>query len=112
MIDIINNFYNIIDKEMSDLAYEQSKNLELRQSSNEKEKDILRAALEESQIENDEKLLIGKLHEHIIALQLKEDSLKKEMESLKTKCINLENKVVVVRIKQLYYISNDNTKIY
>lgn len=64
--------------------------------SNEKEKDILRAALEESQIENDEKLLIGKLHEHIIALQLKEDSMKKEMESLKTKCINLENKIVVV----------------
>ncbi|ORX42993.1 hypothetical protein BCR36DRAFT_586919 [Piromyces finnis] len=82
-------------KELSDLSYEQAKNLELRQSSNEKEKDILRAALEEFQIENDEKLLIGKLHEHIIALQLKEDSLKKEMESLKTKCINLENKVVV-----------------
>jgi len=82
-------------KELSDLAYEQSKNLELRQTTNEKEIEILRAALEESQVENDEKLLIGKLHEHIIALQVKEETLKKEMETLKTKCINLENKVII-----------------
>jgi len=70
--------------------------LELRQTTNEKEIEILRAALEESQVENDEKLLIGKLHEHIIALQVKEETLKKEMETLKTKCINLENKVIIV----------------
>jgi len=70
--------------------------LELRQTTNEKEIEILRAALEESQVENDEKLLIGKLHEHIIALQVKEEILKKEMETLKTKCINLENKVIIV----------------
>lgn len=70
--------------------------MELRQTTNEKEIEILRAALEESQVENDEKLLIGKLHEHIIALQVKEETLKKEMETLKTKCINLENKVIIV----------------
>jgi centrosomal protein CEP290 len=55
-----------------------------------REKEILRAAIRELQMENDDKLLIGKLHHHILTLQMNEASNLRTLEKLKEKCLRLE----------------------
>ncbi|KAI8847903.1 hypothetical protein BC829DRAFT_418071 [Chytridium lagenaria] len=55
-----------------------------------KEKQILRAAVEELQVEGDDKLLIGKLHHHILALQVSEATALRKLEVGRSKCLRLE----------------------
>ncbi|KAJ3105484.1 hypothetical protein HDU96_008567 [Phlyctochytrium bullatum] len=56
-----------------------------------REKEILQAAIHELQIEDDHKLLVGKLHNHILALQVSEASVLKKLEKKEIKCQKLEN---------------------
>jgi centrosomal protein CEP290 len=60
----------------------------------EKEKAILRAAVQELQMEGDDKLLIGKLHHHILALQMSEATAMRKLDSTKNKCLRLESSIV------------------
>lgn len=63
----------------------------------EKEKAILRAAVEELQMEGDEKLMIGKLHHHILTLQISEGMALRKLESSNEKCLKLESTIAEVR---------------
>jgi centrosomal protein CEP290 len=56
-----------------------------------KEKEILKAAIRELQMESDDKLLIGKLHHHILTLQMNESNHIRSIERLQEKCLKLEH---------------------
>jgi centrosomal protein CEP290 len=45
-------------------------------------------------MESDDKLLIGKLHHHILALQMSEATALRKLDSAHSKCLRLENQVV------------------
>lgn len=45
-------------------------------------------------MEGDEKLLIGKMHHHIVALQVSEAAAMRKIEVLNSKCLKLESTVV------------------
>ncbi|KAJ3344968.1 hypothetical protein HDU83_004566 [Entophlyctis luteolus] len=81
-------------KDVADIASNQTADLLHHQSQNEKEKAILRATIQELQMEGDEKLLIGKLHHHILALQMNESAVIRKLELQQAKCIRLESRVV------------------
>uniref|UniRef100_A0A8D2ZEC6 Centrosomal protein 290 n=1 Tax=Scophthalmus maximus TaxID=52904 RepID=A0A8D2ZEC6_SCOMX len=61
-------------QEVSDVAVMQASALQARQQSNEREVDILRRQIMDYQSQSDEKALIAKLHQHIVALQLSESA--------------------------------------
>ena len=60
---------------MADIAVLQARTLEQQQVMREKEFQSMREQLLDLQSETDEKALIGKLHRHIIQLQISEGSL-------------------------------------
>ncbi|KAJ3157599.1 hypothetical protein HDU86_003251 [Geranomyces michiganensis] len=60
----------------------------------EKEKRILRAALEELQMEGDDKLLIGKLHQQILDLQISEARSARKESELHEKCLSFEGTIL------------------
>ncbi|KAJ3289656.1 hypothetical protein HK104_007316 [Borealophlyctis nickersoniae] len=80
-------------KTLSDLAATQTADMAHLHALDEKEKDILRAAIAELQMEGEDKLLIGKLHHHILALQMSEAAALGKLEVLNSKCLKLESTV-------------------
>jgi centrosomal protein CEP290 len=72
----------ILDKDIADIATHQASDLVRLQAVNDKEKRILQAAIQELQMEGEEKLLIGKMHHHIVALQVSEATALRKIDIL------------------------------
>ncbi|KAJ3333648.1 hypothetical protein HDU76_005628 [Blyttiomyces sp. JEL0837] len=81
-------------KDIADIAANQTSDLLHLHSADEKEKAILRVTIQELQMEDDNKLLIGKLHHHILALQMSEATAMRKLDTLKSKCMRMENSLV------------------
>ncbi|XP_063969717.1 centrosomal protein of 290 kDa-like [Lytechinus pictus] len=81
-------------KEMVDVASFQSKALEAQQVSRDKEVQSLRQQLLDIQTQSDEKAIIGKLHHHIVALQVSEGTAVRKLEAATMKNRQLEAKVL------------------
>ncbi|TPX68705.1 hypothetical protein SpCBS45565_g02947 [Spizellomyces sp. 'palustris'] len=86
-------------KYLADIATTQSADMVHHHAMNEKEKSILRAAVEELQMEGDEKLVIGKLHQHILTLQMSEATIVRKLEAAHANTLRLESTVV----QKVYY---------
>eukprot|EP00057_Strongylocentrotus_purpuratus_P025576 XP_011680050.1 PREDICTED: centrosomal protein of 290 kDa [Strongylocentrotus purpuratus] len=81
-------------KEMVDVASFQTKALEAQQVSRDKEVQSLRQQLLDIQTQSDEKAIIGKLHHHIVALQVSEGTAVRKLEAATMKNRQLEAKVL------------------
>ncbi|XP_030587745.1 centrosomal protein of 290 kDa [Archocentrus centrarchus] len=68
-------------QEVSDVAMTQVSALQARQKCNEKEVETMRRQILDYQSQSDEKALIGKLHQHIVALQLSESDALGKLEA-------------------------------
>ncbi|XP_060784403.1 centrosomal protein of 290 kDa isoform X2 [Neoarius graeffei] len=77
-------------REVSDVAKTQVFALEARQQSREKEVECLRRQVLDYQAQSDEKALIAKLHQHIVALQLSETAAVSRLEAYTTRLRHLE----------------------
>ncbi|XP_073688037.1 centrosomal protein of 290 kDa [Garra rufa] len=77
-------------REVSDVAKMQVSALEARQQSREKEVESLRRQVLDYQAQSDEKALIAKLHQHIVALQLSETTAISRLEAANTCLQKLE----------------------
>ncbi|MCI4380375.1 hypothetical protein PGIGA_G00239070 [Pangasianodon gigas] len=77
-------------REVSDVAKMQVFALEARQQSREKEVECLRRQVLDYQAQSDEKALIAKLHQHIVALQLSETAAVSRLEAYTTRLRHLE----------------------
>ncbi|XP_061108253.1 centrosomal protein of 290 kDa isoform X1 [Conger conger] len=77
-------------REISDVAKMQVSTLEARQQSREKEVEALRRQVLDYQGESDEKALIAKLHQHIVALQVSEATAVSKLEAASLKAQKLE----------------------
>ncbi|XP_017330107.1 centrosomal protein of 290 kDa isoform X1 [Ictalurus punctatus] len=77
-------------REVSDIAKMQVFALEARQQSREKEVECLRRQVLDYQAQSDEKALIAKLHQHIVALQLSETAAISRLEAYTTRLQHLE----------------------
>ncbi|XP_056015074.1 centrosomal protein of 290 kDa-like [Ostrea edulis] len=85
-------------KEISEVATSQVKTLEMVQLSREKENASLRQQLLDFQIQSDEKTIIGKLHRHIVQLQVSEGTAVRRLEECQKKVNKLE--ALVLRLEQ------------
>ncbi|KAJ3272293.1 hypothetical protein HDV01_005832 [Terramyces sp. JEL0728] len=81
-------------KNLAEIATKQASHLMLQLGSEDKEISILKAAVKELQMHDDEKLIIGELHEHILSLQKSQDHAINQAKELKTKCIRLESVIL------------------
>ncbi|XP_039617716.1 centrosomal protein of 290 kDa-like isoform X1 [Polypterus senegalus] len=77
-------------REIADIAKAQVIALEARQLSREKEVEALRKQVLDYQAQSDEKALIAKLHQHIVALQVSEATAVSKLEVTVTKLQKLE----------------------
>ncbi|XP_058842269.1 centrosomal protein of 290 kDa isoform X2 [Acipenser ruthenus] len=77
-------------RDVSDVAKMQTSALEARQQSREKEVEALRKLVLDYQAQSDEKALIAKFHQHIIALQVSEATAVSKLEATVTKLQKLE----------------------
>ncbi|MBN3288056.1 CE290 protein, partial [Polyodon spathula] len=77
-------------RDVSDIAKMQTSALEARQQSREKEVEALRKLVLDYQAQSDEKALIAKFHQHIIALQVSEATAVSKLEATVTKLQKLE----------------------
>uniref|UniRef100_A0A8C4SDF7 Centrosomal protein 290 n=1 Tax=Erpetoichthys calabaricus TaxID=27687 RepID=A0A8C4SDF7_ERPCA len=77
-------------REIADIAKAQVIALEARQLSREKEVEALRKQVLDYQAQSDEKALIAKLHQHIVALQVSEATAVSKLEITVTKLQKLE----------------------
>ncbi|KAJ8381846.1 hypothetical protein SKAU_G00026240 [Synaphobranchus kaupii] len=77
-------------REVSDVAKMQVSTLEARQQSREKEVEALRRQVLDYQAESDEKALIAKLHQHIVALQVSEATAVSKLQAAALKAQKLE----------------------
>ncbi|KAM8821060.1 centrosomal protein of 290 kDa [Eudromia elegans] len=77
-------------RELSDVAKMQVRALEARQQCREKEVESLRMQILDYQAQSDEKAIIAKLHQHIIALQVSESSALDKLETLALKLQKME----------------------
>ncbi|KAK1167193.1 centrosomal protein of 290 kDa isoform X1, partial [Acipenser oxyrinchus oxyrinchus] len=77
-------------RDVSDVAKMQTSALEARQQSREKEVEALRKLVLDYQAQSDEKALIAKFHQHIIALQVSEATAVCKLEATVTKLQKLE----------------------
>ncbi|XP_008289537.1 centrosomal protein of 290 kDa [Stegastes partitus] len=77
-------------QEVSDVAMTQVSALQARQKSKEKEVEALRRQILDYQSQSDEKALIAKLHQHIVALQLSESAALGKLESATSHIQQLE----------------------
>ncbi|XP_062245410.1 centrosomal protein of 290 kDa isoform X2 [Platichthys flesus] len=68
-------------QEVSDVAVMQASALQARQQSNQMEVEVLRRQIMDFQSHSDEKALIAKLHQHIVALQLSESAAFAKLEA-------------------------------
>ncbi|XP_048357510.1 centrosomal protein of 290 kDa [Sphaerodactylus townsendi] len=85
-------------KELSDIAKMQVDALENRQQSREKEVESLRMQILDYQAQSDEKALIAKLHQHIVALQISESTAVAKLEATTSKLQKME--VANLRLEQ------------
>ena len=83
-------------KELVDLAKTQASDMSYLRDMEVKEKQILKAAIKELQMESDDKLLIGNLHQHIVKLQMDQIEHLRSIEKLQEKCLRLEHENVQV----------------
>lgn len=98
--EVVKCFIDItLDKSFSELSAAQSTDLFAAKISDEKEKNILRAAVQELQMTDDKNLAIGKLHNHILILEASELRANRKADDLKTKCLNLETSVLELESK-------------
>eukprot|EP00111_Clytia_hemisphaerica_P018438 TCONS_00054542-protein len=72
-------------KEIADIAQHQTEAITMRHQSQGKETESLRKQLYELQMETDEKTVIAKLHQHIVALQISEVTAVRKYEVTNTK---------------------------
>ncbi|KAM7003571.1 centrosomal protein of 290 kDa [Tautogolabrus adspersus] len=77
-------------QEVSDVAMMQATALQARQQSKEKEVEALRRQILDFQSQSDEKALIARLHQHIVALQLSESAALSKLEAASTRIQQLE----------------------
>ncbi|XP_075945736.1 centrosomal protein of 290 kDa isoform X3 [Anarhichas minor] len=77
-------------QEVSDVAMMQASALQARQQSKEKEVEALRRQILDYQSQSDEKALIAKLHQHIVALQLSESASLAKLEAATSHIQQLE----------------------
>ncbi|XP_054845400.1 centrosomal protein of 290 kDa [Eublepharis macularius] len=77
-------------RELSDIAKMQVDALENRQQSREKEVESLRMQILDYQAQSDEKALIAKLHQHIVALQVSESTAVAKLEATTSKLQKME----------------------
>ncbi|XP_039988956.1 centrosomal protein of 290 kDa isoform X2 [Xiphias gladius] len=77
-------------QEVSDVAMMQASALQARQQSKEKEVEALRRQILDYQSQSDEKALIAKLHQHIVALQLSESAALAKVEAATSHIHQLE----------------------
>ncbi|XP_054053118.1 centrosomal protein of 290 kDa-like isoform X4 [Rissa tridactyla] len=77
-------------RELSDVAKMQVEALEARQQYRDKEVESLRMQILDYQAQSDEKAIIAKLHQHIIALQGRESVAEGKLETLKLKLQKME----------------------
>ncbi|NXV18852.1 CE290 protein, partial [Cepphus grylle] len=77
-------------RELSDVAKMQVEALEARQQYRDKEVESLRMQILDYQAQSDEKAIIAKLHQHIIALQGRESVAEGKFETLKLKLQKME----------------------
>ncbi|CAG5135824.1 unnamed protein product, partial [Candidula unifasciata] len=81
-------------KEMADIAATQVRTLTSQHISHEKECQSLRQQLLDFQAQSDDKTVIGKLHRHIVQLQVSEGTALKRLEEAQTKLAKLEGQVL------------------
>ncbi|XP_057342866.1 centrosomal protein of 290 kDa isoform X1 [Manis pentadactyla] len=77
-------------REISDIAKRQVDILNAQQQSREKEVESIRMQLSDYQAQSDEKLLIAKLHQHIVSLQVSEATALGKLESVTSKLQKVE----------------------
>ncbi|KAF1386439.1 hypothetical protein PFLUV_G00094850 [Perca fluviatilis] len=77
-------------QEVSDVAMMQASAIQARQQSKEKEVEALRRQILDYQSQSDEKALIAKLHQHIVALQLSESASLAKLEAATSHIQQLE----------------------
>ncbi|XP_063768066.1 centrosomal protein of 290 kDa isoform X3 [Eleginops maclovinus] len=77
-------------QEVSDVAVMQVSALQARQQSRENEVEALRRQIQDYQSQSDEKALIAKLHQHIVALQLSESAALSKLEAATSRLQQLE----------------------
>ncbi|XP_034072286.1 LOW QUALITY PROTEIN: centrosomal protein of 290 kDa [Gymnodraco acuticeps] len=77
-------------QEVSDVAVMQVSALQARQQSREKEVEALRRQIQDYQSQSDEKALIAKLHQHIVALQLSESAASSKLDAATSRVQQLE----------------------
>uniref|UniRef100_A0A6I8N3G2 Centrosomal protein 290 n=1 Tax=Ornithorhynchus anatinus TaxID=9258 RepID=A0A6I8N3G2_ORNAN len=77
-------------REISDIAKMQVEVMNTRQQSREKEVESLRMQVLDYQAQSDEKALIAKLHQHIVALQISEATAVGKLESITSKFQKME----------------------
>ncbi|XP_052811330.1 centrosomal protein of 290 kDa-like [Mya arenaria] len=85
-------------KEVTDVASSQVRSLEMQHISQEKEVKSLRQQLLDFQVQSDEKTIIGKLHRHIVQLQVSEGTAVRKLEESRRKVTKLE--AMVLRLEQ------------
>lgn len=95
-------------KEVADIAQHQTETVTLRQKSQEKELMSLRKQLYELQMETDEKTIIAKLHQQIVALQVSESTAVRKLKIAKTKLSKQE----AYTMKQQHAIDEKNEGMY
>lgn len=95
-------------KEVADVATSQVRALEMQQISRDKEVISLQQQLLDFQAQSDEKTVIGKLHRHIVQLQISEGTAVQKLESALQKVSKLEAQVL--RLEQ--QIDEKNQSIY
>ncbi|XP_059192094.1 centrosomal protein of 290 kDa isoform X2 [Centropristis striata] len=77
-------------QEVSDVAMMQASALQARQQNREKEVEALRRQILDYQSQSDEKALVAKLHQHIVALQLSESASLSKLEAASSHIQQLE----------------------
>ncbi|RVE71322.1 hypothetical protein OJAV_G00050650 [Oryzias javanicus] len=77
-------------QEVSEVALTQVAALQAKQRSKDKEAEALKKHILDYQSQSDEKALIAKLHQHIVALQLSESAALEKLESFTTRIQQLE----------------------
>ncbi|XP_038142844.1 centrosomal protein of 290 kDa isoform X2 [Cyprinodon tularosa] len=77
-------------QEVSDVALSQVSSLQTKQRSKDKEVEALRRQIMDYQSQSDEKALIAKLHQHIVALQLSEAAALGKLEAATSRIQQLE----------------------
>ncbi|KAJ3177182.1 hypothetical protein HK101_010313, partial [Irineochytrium annulatum] len=101
-------------KNLADIATNQAADILHLHTVDEKEKAILRATIQELQMEGDDKLIIGKLHNHIVALQVSEATIMHKLETAKVKHLQTESTLLKTeraldeRESTLFHIKSDH----